>query len=179
MRFNVMSVSRVIVLIAASVFLLACGQESNQDVQQFIDENKRRPPGKVPSLPVYSPYKPYEYNAAQFRSPFEPPALVEKKIIAAKSNVKPDLSRQKQYLESFDFNSLAMVGTIEKDGILWALIRDPSGSIESVRKGAYLGKNHGKIVALNSTSIDVVEIIPNGSDSWLERPNVLSMKQLN
>ncbi len=172
-------VKAMLLLVVASMFLVGCGQESNQDIQQFIDENKRKPPGKVPSLPVYTPYKPYEYNAAQYRSPFEPPALVEKKIIAAKSNVKPDLSRQKQYLESFDFNSLSMVGTIEKAGVLWALIRDPDGSIESVREGAYLGKNHGKIVSINNTNIDVVEIIPNGPDNWLERPNVLSMKQLN
>ena len=154
------------------VLLAACNQSSHQDITDFIEESKRKQPGKVKALPIYAPYKPYVYNAAQLRSPFEPPALVEKKVLAASSNVKPDLERQKQRLENFDFASLSMVGTIKKDGVLWALIRDPEGSIERVKPGYYMGKNHGRITDLTTQGIDVVEIVPNGLDGWLERPNV-------
>ncbi len=157
--------------------IIGCEKPSHQDVHDFIAESKRRQPGKVKALPIYAPYKPYLYNAARLRSPFEPPALVEKKILAAKSNVTPDLDRQKQRLENFEFTSLSMVGSIEKDGILWALIRDPDGSIERVRQGYYLGKNHGRITGLTTQSIDVVEIVPNGLDGWLERPNVITIKE--
>jgi type IV pilus assembly protein PilP len=157
--------------------LAACNQSSHQDITDFIEESKRKQPGKVKALPIYAPYKPYVYNAAQLRSPFEPPALVEKKVLAASSNVKPDLERQKQRLENFDFASLSMVGTIKKDGVLWALIRDPEGSIERVKPGYYMGKNHGRITDLTTQGIDVVEIVPNGLDGWLERPNVITLKE--
>lgn len=158
-------------------FLQACQKRSHQDIVDFIEESKRKQPAKVQALPVYAPYKPYVYNATQLRSPFEPPALVEKKIIAASSNVKPDLDRQKQRLENFEFSSLSMVGTIKQKGVLWALIRDPEGAIERVREGYYLGRNHGRITDLNNQSIDVIEIVPNGLDGWLERPNIITMKE--
>lgn len=161
------------------LFLQACQQRSHQDIVDFIEESKRKQPAKVQALPVYAPYKPYVYNAAQLRSPFDPPALVEKKIIAASSNVKPDLDRQKQRLEDFEFSSLSMVGTIKKKGVLWALIRDPEGAIERVREGYYLGRNHGRVTHLSNQSIDVIEIVPNGLDSWLERPNIITMKGSN
>ncbi len=164
----------VLLLIA---FLAACEKSSHQDVKDFIEESKRRQPGKVKALPMHAPYKPYAYSATQLRSPFEPPALVQKKVLAANSNIKPDLDRQKQRLENFDFSSLRMVGTIKKDGVLWGLVRDPEGSIERVKAGYYVGRNHGRITSLNNQSIDVIEIVPNGLDGWLERPNIISLQE--
>lgn len=156
--------------------ITACEQKSHQDVVDFIDDNKRQPPGDIPPLPVFTPYKPHVYDAAGLRSPFEPPAVVEKKILAAKSNVKPDLNRPKQRLENYDFASLIMVGSIARDGVLWALIQDPEGSIERVREGYYLGRNHGLIVDMTELQIDVVEIVPDGVEGWLERPNAIRLK---
>ncbi|ODS24304.1 hypothetical protein AB835_04575 [Candidatus Endobugula sertula] len=168
---------RLLVILPFSVILLACEPASHQDVIDFIAESKRKQPGKIKPLPVYRPYKPHVYDAAVLRSPFEPPVVEQQKKIAAKSNVKPDLNRQKQRLESFDFSALSMVGTIEKDNVLWALIRDPKGSIERVRQGYYLGKNHGRIEALTEQKIDVIEIVPNGSNGWLERPNAMTINE--
>jgi type IV pilus assembly protein PilP len=169
--------SKVLCLCFVSLLLMACEQASHQDIKDFIAETKRKPPGTVKGPPIYAPYKPYVYSATQVRSPFEPPAVVERKVLAARSNVKPDLERQKQRLEGFDFSSLLMVGTVKKAGVLWALIRDSEGSIERVKTGGYLGKNHGRITELNEQSIDVVEIVPNGLDGWLERPNVITLKE--
>lgn len=169
--------TQTFLILFVSVFLLSCEKASHQDVRDFIAESKRKQPGKIKALPIYAPYKPYVYNATQLRSPFEPPAIVQKKVLAASSNVKPDLDRQKQRLENFDFSSLRMVGTIKKKGVLWALIRDPEGSIERVRVGYYVGRNHGRITNLSNQTIDVVEIVPNGLDGWLERPNVISLRE--
>lgn len=170
--------NRLLVLIFI-VFVVGCEQKSHQDVVDFIENGKRQPPGKIPPLPVFTPYKPHVYDAAGFRSPFEPPAVVEKKILAAKSNVKPDLNRPKQRLENYDFTSLTMVGSIAQSGVLWALIQDPEGSIERVREGYYLGRNHGRIIDMTELQIDVVEIVPDGVDGWLERPNAIRLKGEN
>ncbi len=168
-------IMRILLVSFISICVVACEKASHQDVKDFIEESKRRQPGKIKALPIYAPYKPYVYSAAQVRSPFEPPALVKKKVLAATSNVKPDLDRQKQRLESFDFSSLSMVGTVTQSGVLWALIRDPEGSIERVKVGYYLGRNNGRIVSMNAQQIDVVEIVPNGLEGWLERPNVITI----
>jgi len=98
-------------------------------------------------------------------------------VLVASSNVKPDLDRQKQRLESFEFSSLSMVGTVKQGETLWGLIRDPEGSIERVKIGYYLGKNNGKITNVTNQVIDVVEIVSSGSEGWLERPNVIPIKE--
>ena len=176
MRLKVLQTSLSLLII--TILVAGCDSASHQDLRDFIAENKRRPPGKIKEPPQFEPYKPFVYDAARLRSPFEPPAAVEKKTIVANSNVKPDLNRQKQRLESFDFGSLSMVGTVRKSGVLWALIRDSEGAIERVRTGNYLGKNHGRITDLSEQKIDVIEIVPNGIRGWLERPNVISLNEI-
>lgn len=166
-----------LIVIALSAFLQACEKASNQDIVAFIEETKRRQPADVKAPAVYAPYEPYVYNAAQLRSPFEPPAVIQKRELAANSNVKPNLNRQKERLESYEFTTLSMVGTVQKKGVLWALIRDPDGGIERVRQGSYLGRNHGKIVTVEAQKIDVVEIVSDGYSGWLERPNLITMKE--
>jgi type IV pilus assembly protein PilP len=165
------------VLVVLALLLTACQQASHDDVHSFVQSNKERPPGKIKPLKRYPPYKPYSYSAQQLRSPFTPPYVIEKKVLAATSNVKPDVDRQKQRLESFEFSTLSMVGTVKQGDTLWGLIRDPEGSIERVKEGYYLGKNNGKITDINNQGIDVVEIVPNGNEGWLERPNVISLKE--
>jgi len=164
-------------LLLFSCLLIACEPVSHQDVKDFIAESKGRQPGNIKPLLTYAPYQPHVYDATSLRSPFEPPTLVQKKVLAAKSNVKPDLERRKQPLEKFEFSSLSMVGSVKKDDVLWALIRDPEGSITRVKKGYYLGQNHGRIESLSEQKIDVVEVVPNGLEGWLERPNVISIRE--
>jgi type IV pilus assembly protein PilP len=167
------SYGRFLVILVSCMVLAACEKSSHQDVKDFIAESKRKQPGKIKPLPLYAPYKPHVYDPAGLRSPFEPPAVVQKKVLAAKSNVKPDLDRSRQRLEQFEFSTLRMVGSIKKDGVIWGLIRDPEGSIERVKEGYYLGKNHGRIVSLTEQKADIIEIVPNGLNGWLERPNII------
>jgi type IV pilus assembly protein PilP len=72
-----------------------------------------------------------------------------------------------------------MVGTLERGGENWALIRDPVGGIHRVQVGNYLGRNHGKIVELTETYLAVVEIVTDGtSDGWVERPRTIELSGL-
>ncbi len=170
------------VVIFCSLFsiLLISGcssSESHEDLRDFINENKKRPPGKIPEPPKIEAYESFSYDAYRLRSPFDRPVSIEiqQRIISSSSNVKPDLARQKERLEQYDLTSLSMVGTLKKDGALWALISDPDGSIERIRRGNYIGRNHGKIVSLSDDKIELVEIVASG-EGWLERPNLLELK---
>jgi type IV pilus assembly protein PilP len=70
-----------------------------------------------------------------------------------------------------------MVGTVQKSGLIWALVRDPNGSIERIKPGNYIGSNHGKITGLSESRIELIEIVSSG-EGWLERPNILELKTL-
>jgi len=169
--------SRLISLSCLSVLVVACGSnESQQDLIDFINENKQRAPGTVKEPPKIAAYKAFTYDAYQLRSPFEQPlAIVNETIVSPSSNVKPDLIRQQERLEEYDLINLEMVGTLERNGILWALISDSDGGIERVRVGNYLGTNYGKISNITRDRIDIVEIVASG-DAWLERPNLLQIR---
>jgi type IV pilus assembly protein PilP len=168
-----------IILVLSAVAISGCSSSSsNQDLKDFINENKRRPPGIVEPAPKLQAYEAFIYDAYRLRGPFDRPVTAElQQLIISSSNVKPDFSRKKERLEQYDLESLAMVGTVQKSGSIWALIRDPDGSIERIKQGNYIGANHGKITNLSESRIEMIEIVSSG-EGWLERPNILELKTL-
>lgn len=157
--------------------LVGCGEfRENSDLVDYIEETKRRPAGRIDPLPPFVPYQSFSYSAMTLRAPFDPPVdEVQQMVLGKRAGVEPDLGREKEYLEEFNIASLAMVGTLERNGVLWGLIDDGDGGIHRVAKGNYLGKNHGVIVASSSRQLDVVEIVPDGVGGWVERPQVLQI----
>ena len=158
--------------------LVGCSApESHQDLRDFIREKTDRPAGKIEEPPRIEPYEAFIYDAYSLRSPFDRPvgSAAGQQIVVNSNNVTPDLARQKERLEQYDLTSLSMVGTLTKDGQLWALISDPDGSIERIQRGNYLGKNHGKVTSLSDGKVDIVEIVASGN-GWLERPNALELE---
>ena len=52
-----------------------------------------------------------------------------------------------------------------------------AGGVHRVKVGDYLGRNNGRIVSINDSAVDVVEIVPDGEGAWLERPRSISLKE--
>ncbi len=163
-------------LLAMSL-LAACGGDDFSDLDAFMDEKRSRPGGIIAPIPTFQAYDPFADSAMALRSPFLRPVEVRDVTqLKAISAVKPDESRPKEFLEQFTFDSLSMVGTLERGGTQWALIRDPQGGVHRVRLGNYLGRNHGKVVELADTYVAVVEIVSDGSeDGWVERPRTIEL----
>ncbi|MGF2736587.1 pilus assembly protein PilP [Marinobacter sp. DUT-1] len=161
--------------------LTACTQESGfSDLDQFMAETRAKPRGHVEPLPEFKAYEAFTYSAADRRAPFEPPVDVQLTMVDDQpvSDVEPDLDRPREVLENFDLKELSMVGTLQgPTGNLFALIRDSSGGIHRVRSGNYMGRNYGRIVGVSETRIELIEIVPNGSGGWVERPRSLSLDE--
>ncbi|MDX5297860.1 MAG: pilus assembly protein PilP, partial [Gammaproteobacteria bacterium] len=47
--------------------------------------------------------------------------------------------------------------------------------IHRVRPGNFMGKNFGRIVGINDSLIELIEIVPSGHGGWVERPRTLSI----
>jgi type IV pilus assembly protein PilP len=111
------------------------------------------------------------------RAPFNRPVDV-KEIARLESggNVRPDLKREKEFLEQFSLDSITVVGTVRLDGLLWALVKDPDGGVHRVRKNNYLGRNFGNIIGVAENYLTVVEIVSTGGDGWVERPRSLELR---
>lgn len=160
-----------------AVALTGCSGGDYSDLDEFMKEKRAKPGGIIEPIPTFKAYEAFSYSAMALRSPFERPIEVrEISQLQAVSAIKPDEDRAKEFLEQFTFDSLRMVGTLERGGTDWSLIRDPEGGVHRVKIGQYLGRNHGKVVDMTDTYVAVVEIVSDGTeDGWVERPRTLKL----
>ncbi len=113
----------------------------------------------------------FQYGAMAGRSPFEPLAEVG----ATRPADAPDPERAPGPLEVFPLGQLQMVGTLARGGRFHALVRDPHGITHLLAVGDYLGRDHGRIMAVRDTGIDIVELIDADRGSWSARHRILDM----
>lgn len=167
-----------LVLLALVAGLAACSPSGKfADLDAFMAEKRAAPTGKIDPIPAMKAYRAFTYSASGLRAPFNKPIDVKEIArLEASANVKPDLSREREFLEQFSFDSLNMVGTLKLAGTLWGLIKDPDGGVHRVRVGNYLGRNYGRITELTENYLSVVEIVSTGGDGWVERPRSLELK---
>lgn len=171
---------RVGVMAILGLSLTACSSRDFADLDAFMAEKRARPGGIIAPIPTFKAYEAFAYSATTLRSPFDRPIEVrEITQLQAMSSVKPDNDRAKEFLEQFTFDSLAMVGSLERGDTEWTLVQDPEGGVHRVKVGNYLGRNHGKIVEMSDSYVAVVEIVSDGTeDGWVERPRTIKLSGL-
>jgi type IV pilus assembly protein PilP len=161
-------------VIAIGASLAGCGGESHQDLRAWMAEQGKGARGKLDPVPQIKPYEPFAYNAFDMPDPFKP-----RKIEPAKggSKLAPDLARRREPLEAFPLESLTMVGTLEKDRSMFALIRTPEKDVYQVRAGNHLGQDFGIITGITETEIKLRELVQDGAGDWTERTSSLQLQQ--
>ena len=172
-----MGIKRIASLLVCAALLGGCGGDFS-DLDAYMAEVNARPKGKIQPIPVFKPYQAFTYSAQSMRAPFDIPLSTrEAANQGLAANVKPDLLRPREFLERFNIESLAMVGTLNQKGTMWALLSDGEGGVHRVRVGNYIGKNHGRITETTETSVDVTEIVPNGMGGWIARPRSIKLTE--
>ena len=143
-------------------------------VNQRMAEIRNEPALPIEPAPVFAPVPLFNYAAHQLKSPFMPSSLAAELKIMSGKQVYPNFNRQPQPLESYALESLNMKGSMRgKGNNTIALIQTPDGQVERVQVGSYLGVNQGRITKISPTQIDLVEIVPDGRDGYVERPRTL------
>ncbi len=163
-----------------ALLLTGCGGSDMADLRRYVAQVQARPAPPIDPMPEFKPYESFTYSAASLRSPFQPPLKVAPTdvIRSVDPNLKPNLSRPREYLEEFNFDALRMVGTLGMIGdTQWALVNDGTGGIHRVRAGNYVGRNHGRIVEISDVAVSVIEIVPDGRGGWVERPRTLPLRE--
>ena len=179
MKSDMALISRITFL-ACIGLLSACGASEMTDLKQFVHDKTERPGGVIEPIPTFTAYEAFAYSAAGMRSPFDRPIeVVELTALRLRSSVAPDRGRPREFLEQFNVDALSLVGRLERQGVEWALLRDPSGGIHRVREGNYVGPDHGKVVDVGEGYVAIMEIVTDGSSSgWVERPRTLDRKSV-
>ena len=166
-----------LLLVMLTVLVTACSGDDMRDLDAFMAEKRARPGGVIEPIPTFKAYEAFAYAATTMRSPFDRPVEVRQVArLNARSAVKPDPNRPREFLEQFTLDSLQMVGRLERGSGVWALIRDPNGGIHRVQPGDFLGRDHGKITDMGIGFVAVVEIVSDGTaEGWVERPRTLEL----
>jgi type IV pilus assembly protein PilP len=161
----------------ATLFLMAgCAQRGMNDLQEYVSEVKARPPTPIDPIPQIAQAETFLYKADGRRNPFVPTEMVEDVFADdADDGPRPDPNRRKEELESFPLDALKMVGTLNRQGEIWALVQTPDGTIHRVKTGNYLGQNDGRIISIEEERVRLVELIPNGRGGYLERQASLAL----
>lgn len=178
MGFETMrTVRRALTLPVVLAGLVSCGDSGFSDLDAFMAEQRARPGGVIEPIPTFKAYEAFAYAATTLRSPFDRPVDIrELAALSSRAAVRPDNNRPKEYLERFTLDSLLMVGSLERAGEDWTLIKDPDGGIHRVQVGNFLGRDHGRIVEMGDTFFAVIEIVPDGTeDGWVERPRTIEL----
>jgi type IV pilus assembly protein PilP len=89
--------------------------------------------------------------------------------------VVPDFNRSKEFLEQYTIAQLGMVGTLQQGAQRFALVRDSDGGVHRVRQGDFMGSDHGRIEIISESTIELIEIVPDGTGGWVERSRTVSL----
>ncbi len=162
---------RMVALAMAMAALGGCAR-SDADLRQQIEEIKAQRGAPLEPPPVLRTFESFTYKAQALRDPFSPSVRADS---ADDSGARPDMNRPREPLEAFPLDALDMVGTIGTGAAMVALVKDPSGLIHQVRTGNHMGQNFGRILAISETSIELVELVPNGTGGWLERQSAIAL----
>ena len=153
-------------LLGICASLLGCSAGVDDDLLSYIDDVKARPGGRIEALPQIKPYETFTYAADSIRSPFQPD---RPESPASMAGPKPIQDRNKEYLEQFPLDTLAMVGTLDREGTVYGLVRTKDGMVHRVTAGNYVGQNDGRIVDINDAGIQLEELVPDGIGGFYNR----------
>src|SRR5687768_3395789 len=161
---------RVTMALLALALVAGCSSKDD-NLNEFIAQTKQEQPSGVEPLPDIKPLEPFAYTAQFMRSPFVPGGSGG----AGAAGVRPNSNRNREYLEQFSLDTLAMVGTLSIRGSQYALIKAPDGVVHRVLPGNYMGQSDGRIVSIDSSRISLTEIVPDGLGGFMERPATLQL----
>ena len=165
--------SKIVCGISFAMLLVGCDSRIDA-VNQEMANIRNQQPLPIEPAPVFNPVPSFNYSAQQLRSPILPNSLANELKIMSGKRVYPNFSRQPQPLESYPLESLTLKGSMKGSvGQTVGLIKTPDGEIERVQLGNYMGMNQGRIIEITPTRIDLLEIVPDGRDGYIERPRSL------
>ena len=168
-----MSRASLLILVLA---LAGCGGSDTTDIEQFVAEANKTVRGSVEPVPEVKPYQAFAYQAFELPDPFKPRKLQPKTADGA-GGIKPDLDRPKEALENYPLESLKMVGTLQRDGATYAIVKTSDNNIYRVKAGNYMGQNYGIITGVAENEIKLTEIVQDSAGDWTERVSTINLQE--
>ncbi|MBX3634974.1 MAG: pilus assembly protein PilP [Rubrivivax sp.] len=144
-----------------------------------MEQQRREAKPNVPPLQPPRRFDPQPYTSAQAVEPFSNQKLsvaLKAEARGPNSLLASELNRRREPLESYPLDSMNMVGSVNKLGQPYALLR-VDNLLYQVKVGDYLGQNYGRITRIAETEITLREIVQDAAGEWIERPATLQLQE--
>lgn len=167
-----------VTLLTTTVLLAACSAD-HDELRQWMEQQRREIKPNVTPLQAPKKFDPQPYTAAQSVDPYSTQKLtvaLKQEARQPNSLLSAELNRRKEPLESYPLDSMTMVGSVNKLGQPFALLRVDS-LLYQVKLGDYLGQNYGRITRIAETEVALREIVQDAAGEWIERPATLQLQE--
>jgi type IV pilus assembly protein PilP len=178
MNGHLIRVGGLLGLAFATLALTACSG-AQEELQQWIDQQRREVKPSVPPLSAPKKFIPQPYLAGNAVEPFSAQKLavaIKQEARQSNSLLAAEINRRKEPLEAYPVDSMTMVGSVTKLGRPYALLR-VDNLLYQVKLGDYLGQNYGKITKITETDISFREIVQDAAGEWIERTSSLQLQE--
>jgi type IV pilus assembly protein PilP len=162
----------------AAASLAGCAAD-HDELRQWMDQQRREIKPNVEALQPPKKFDPQPYQSVQAVDPFS----MQKLSVALKQEARQpnsllaaEMNRRKEPLEAYPLDSMSMVGSVNRQGQPYALLRVDQ-LLYQVKVGDYLGQNYGRITRIGETEITLREVVQDAAGEWIERPATLQLQE--
>jgi type IV pilus assembly protein PilP len=162
-----------------SLGLLAGCSADHDELRSWMDQQRREAKPNVPPLQPPKRFDPQPYTAAQAVEPFSTQKLsvaLKQEARQPNSILAAELNRRKEPLEAYPLDSMSMVGSVNREGRPFALLR-VDNLLYQVKVGDHLGQNYGLITKIAETEIVLRELVMDAGGEMIERPATLQLQE--
>jgi type IV pilus assembly protein PilP len=170
--------SRLSAVVACCIVLAACGGDQDE-LQQWMEQQKREVKPSVEPLSAPKKFNPQPYAALGAVEPFSTQKLtvaLKQEARQPNSLLAAEINRRKEPLEAYPVDSMSMVGSVTRSGRPYALLK-VDNLLYQVKQGDYLGQNYGKITKISETDVSYREIVQDAAGEWIERSSALQLQE--
>jgi type IV pilus assembly protein PilP len=164
--------------VMALALLAGCGAEQ-EELTQWMEQQRREVKPNVTPLTPPKKFSPQAYVALNGVEPFSAQKLtvaLKQEARQPNSLLAAEINRRKEPLEAYPLDSMRMVGSVNRSGRPYALLR-VDNLLYQVKQGDYLGQNYGKITKISETDVTLREIVQDAAGEWIERASALQLQE--
>jgi type IV pilus assembly protein PilP len=164
------------------VALGGCTSSGQDELQAWMQSERNGIKPQVKPIPEPTKFIPQTYGGERMLEPFSSDKLASVlrgspgTTIVNSALIEPELNRRKQPLEAYPLDTMTMVGSLNRQGQLVALVK-VDNLLYQVRAGSYLGQNYGRVNKITETEVTLREIVQDSAGEWTERPAALQLQE--
>lgn len=171
-----------VVCMGCAALLMGCTTSGQDELQVWMQSERSAIKPQVKPIPEPTRFIPKTYAGERLMEPFSKEKLASVMQgtagtpVANSALIEPELRRRKEPLEAYPLDAMSMVGSINRQGQLVALVK-VDNLLYQVRPGGYLGQNYGRVNKITETEVTLREIVQDSFGEWTERPAALQLQE--